>query len=345
MPTPQSTTVQYEPPVRHAASPASSGHGDESSQRLHRTVQFLAARWWVLALSGLVAGALMIGVGLATPHTYTSSASFVLQGGRTNSGISNLASQLGISVPAADPGQSPAFYAEVARSRAILAEVAADSICDPCEGAAAKKVPVSSALGIREPDSLRRADRTLRLLRRAVDAQAAQKTGIISVSVTTRSPIVAQQIATLLLSRALEFNLRTRQSQASAERRFTERRLQEVDTELRVAEQQLKYFRETNRFANSPELQLRESRLEREVLRHEEIRTALVRAYEQARIDEVRDTPTFALLDPPARPLDPNPRGLVARGLMAALLGMLLAAAMLYWRHRRSFELGGRDSQ
>jgi uncharacterized protein involved in exopolysaccharide biosynthesis len=283
----------------------------------------------VLLGAALIAG-LVVGVRtMMQPRTYTSVGTFVLQGGRSGANVAaGIASQFGFSLPTTDAAQSPALYVDVLRSRTVLSEVAHALYCDPCNRVG-PTTPLARLLGIAGPDTGLVSDKAIERLRQMVSGDANQRTGIVMFSATATSPVLAQQIAQNALDAVTRFNLRTRQSQAGAERRFTEARLQDVAGELQAAEQRLKYFRETNRIAISPELQLRENQLDREVRRYEDVYSALARSLEQSKIDELRDTPTVVVIDPPALPYTPNPRGTVFRALFAAIFGAALAAAVI----------------
>src|SRR2546428_650042 len=92
------------------------------------------------------------------------------------------------------------------------------------------------------------------------------------------------------------FNLERRQSRAAQEKRFVETRRTEARDELQVAEDRLKSFLERNRdYRNSPQLVFDQERLAREVALRQQLLTSLSQAYEQARIDEVRDTPVITV--------------------------------------------------
>jgi uncharacterized protein involved in exopolysaccharide biosynthesis len=54
--------------------------------------------------------------------------------------------------------------------------------------------------------------------------------------------------------------------------------------------------------------------------------SSLAQAFEQARIDEVRNTPVVTLVDPPNLPAEPDRRWLLAKVLLAALLGGIIGA-------------------
>ena len=160
------------------------------------------------------------------------------------------------------------------------------------------------------PPALKR-EAAIRRLGDDVQATTVQKTGVIDVAVTTRNPALSLQVSTRLIELLNQFNLESRQTQAGAERRFTEQRLGEVKGDLRAAEDQLQHFLQRNReYRNAPELNFQQERLQRQVQLQQQLYTTLSQSFEQAKIEEVRDTPVITVVEPPEAPVRPDPRGL-----------------------------------
>ena len=135
-------------------------------------------------------------------------------------------------------------------------------------------------------------------LRADLAADVATKTGVVHVSVTLRDPILAAGVNRRLLELINEFNLHTRQTQAGAERRFTEQRMAEVRTDMNEAERRLASFLKVNRdYQNAPDLRFQYDRLSREVNIQQQLFVSLAQAFEQAKIDEVRDTPVISVIE------------------------------------------------
>jgi uncharacterized protein involved in exopolysaccharide biosynthesis len=309
-------------PVRTA------GLGAEA--RLIVAFMLLVRRWRVLVASAFVAAVVVGGMQWRRPRTYTATATFVVQGGRTSPGLSGLASQFGFSLPGGGDGSpSAGVYVEMLRSRSVLGTVAHSEACDPCSGATIRR-PVMAFLGVTDADTARATAMAVRQLQTIVVGDMNPRTGIVTLSATTNSAALAQQVAQRALDELISFNLRTRRTQASGERRFGEQRLDEVAGELRAAEQRLQEFRESNRVIDlSPALQRREGQLVRDVQRFEDVYTGLGRSVEQAKIDEMRDMPSLLVLDPPARPFSANPRRALLKAVFAAIVGGTLAALIL----------------
>lgn len=282
--------------------------------------------------------ALIVGVlGLTRPRTYTATASFTPSSTPTSpSSITSLAEQFGVNVRSGSASQSPPFYGDLIRSRAILEPVADTSYATTPNGPARSladlfEVPATATPALRRDMSLVRLGEKL-----AVSVK--RETGVISFAVTTRWPQVSAAVARHILAQVDRFNLETRQSQAKAERRFVEQRLQEARAELRTLQDQRLSFVRQNRdatregFGVVTESGLTLQRLESDLRSHEQVVSSLAQAYEQARIDEVRDTPAITVVEEPEPPVRPDGRGLARSVGLALVLGFGLAVALAFGR-------------
>ena len=170
-----------------------------------------------------------------------------------------------------------------------------------------------------------RVEFALKRLRRLIGAVIDKRSGLLTIRVRSRDPVVAAGVANLLVARLQEFGIRSMAGNAGENRRFIEGRLTETRTELTRVESELEVFRQNNlRIGNSPHLQLELERHMRDVRVQEEIYLALTREYELARVEEHRDVPVINTLDTAAVPAQ---RQWPRRGLMAAL-GCVLGAGM-----------------
>jgi len=272
-----------------------------------------------LALAGAVLGVL---TGLVQKRTYSASAAFIPQSRRANSNLAGLAAQFGIAMPTGDASQSPAFFADLVTSPELLKPLLSARF-----GGADAKGSGRTLESWLEPRGSTEALRRENLLKRLADminATVAQKTGVVRVTVKAPDPVLAQQLDSALLDRVNVFNLEARQSQAGSERRFTEDRLAQVRVSLNVSEDRLRSFLESNRdYQQSPTLRFQEERLNREVLLQQQLYTTLAQAYEQAKIEEVRDTPVITVIERPAVPARPDSRKSILRAVIGIFLGLL----------------------
>lgn len=269
---------------------------------------------WVLG-----GGVSVLAFALVLPAKYTASASFMPQAADPNAGLRSLAGQFGLQVGGGLPSQSPDFYASLVESNVILSPIAADSFAAP-DGPASRKQALADLLDVKGDSPEKRAEAATEALRALVDGTVDKRTGVITVKVTTRWRPVSIGIGQRIIDGLNEFNLKTRQSQASAERRFAEGRVALAQGELRASENRLQQFLERNRqTTGSPQLTFERDRMQREVSLHQQVVVTLAQALEEARLREVRDTPVITIVQPASANLRPDPGG----RLMLVLLGML----------------------
>jgi len=299
----------------------------------------LAHRSMVFACSILLF-LVVVGVTLIRPRTYTTVASFTPQSERLPSNLAGIAAQFGVALPGGDAGGSPDFYIELLESRRILGETIKSRYTFPTDTGEVSGT-LMDILEIEGETEGEREETALRRFRGMVTAELDRPSSVVTVEVETYNPQLSARIAQRVLELLNRFNLETRQSQAAAERRFTERRLAEAKGELLEVENRLQAFLEINRdVGTSPLLRFRQERLEREVSIRQQVVSALAQNYEQARIDEVRDIPLITIVEAPEARALPDSRKLLLRGVLAlvagALLGSLLAFFMAFVRATRT---------
>lgn len=289
--------------------------------------QLLRFRRPILFL-GLCTAIVLVGLALLRPRTYTVVSAFIPQSRRSPAALSGLAAQFGLTLPGTETSLSPQFFESLLRTRELLDAVVTGSYRLPTNSEQAQG-SLLDFYRIKGGDSAVRLARAEARLQGQFTTTLYPKTGVVVLQVTTTSGEMAAQINRRFLDLLDKFNLESRQSQATAERRFTERRLGEVRAELREAEDRLQGFLQSNRgFRSSSELAFHEDRLRREVALRQQVYTTLSQAFEQARIEEVRDTPVITVVEQPKLPLLPDRRRLVAKAVLGGFLGVLLAASV-----------------
>jgi uncharacterized protein involved in exopolysaccharide biosynthesis len=245
----------------------------------------------------------------------------------SRSGLGSLAAQLGV-----DPGgnvDSPQFYSELLKVQDLLA-IVADAPTATGTGGEAK--PLWAVFGYSKLDSLRRTAMTARSLRGMLTVAADRRTGIVSFIVTHRDPKLGYSIASNLMNALRDFDVDRRRGRAAVERRFVETRVGELSTEARVAEDSLARFLAQNRaMGSSPQLEMQRERLLRVVQLRQSVLVSLSQALEQAKIEELRDTPLVTVLQEPAMPSIAVPR----KWIQWTLFGVIVAlVALVVWNER-----------
>jgi uncharacterized protein involved in exopolysaccharide biosynthesis len=257
--------------------------------------------------------AFAIGVGVLSvlfPRSYQAEGTFLPDLERSTaipSSLAGLASQFNLS-NLVGTGQRVDFYGDLVTSRTVL-----DSLADsplPTQDPSRTITPVAwfdySAL-----PAPRALSKTREKLKSRINVQVNQATGIVRIRFQSEDPVFGAAVVNRLISLVNDFNLVRYRSRARARREFTEERLDDASTELRDAEVRQADFAKRNRaIESSPELRLEADRLSRAVRVREQVFLQLTQSLEDARIEEVRDTPILTVVDgavPPTRPSFPQP--------------------------------------
>ena len=284
-------------------------------------------RWQIVRwmLFGAVAAGLTI---IVRPRTYVASASFFSQDTESSrSGLANLAGQIGISIPNGNQSLSPDFYVSLLKSRVVLLPIVRDTIT--VQELGGRRVTVLDLFKITGASPQEREEAGVAQLQRMVSVSVAKSTGIVQFSIATQWRSASLALVTALLDGVNAYNERTRQSQASSERKFVEGRLALAADELRDAENRLASFQKNNRdFGGSPDLTIGRERLQRDLALRQQVFTTLTQSYEEARIREVRDTPVITVFEPPFAPRIPARRGLVIGVLLGLIVGTLIGTIL-----------------
>jgi len=316
------------------------------------------SRWRAAVVVAVGVVALALGLTFVIPPSYRAESSFVTTDASielprglaelaTDPGLSGLASQLGVG-PSRDPSHSPAFYAQLLRSRELLTRLAISRFPDPRTSDPADSATLVQELGIRTDDSLRAIEIAVKRLRNKLRVTTDPTTSFVALRVNARWPTLAADVANRAMGLVSEFNKEQRLTRAQARRQFLESRVAATQDELRTAENALRAFFETNRqWRDSPGLTIEELRLRRQVETVSSLYLSLRQQYEAARIDEVNTTPVITVVDralPPRRPEWPR-RTLIAvtAALLGAVLGLLWAASrelLANWARRNPDDAG-----
>ena len=287
---------------------------DEVARSLQRRMRFSLA---LIAATGAVA----IGLGLLLPRWYTSGASLTVDTGPSlgaSAGMLGIASQLGI---ASVGGQSsPLFYGDLLQSRAVQDRMLTAPLPVGRNGSMTSLLALWGRSETPGPQNWAAARRKLSAhLSTSVNA----RTGVISFSVDGPSAVAAKLMADTALLALNEVIVSLRRQRATAERRFLEARWEAAGDSVRVHEGDLRAFYERNRIAQSPALQFEEARLRRDIDRLASVYAQLGTQLEQARIQEIRDTPAVGIIDPPIEPARKSAPHLSTLGIIGIMLGVV----------------------
>ena len=293
----------------------------------------LVNRWRALLSASLVAGVLA-GVAAWAFQGHRAESRFVPQAsGADLAALSGLAAQFGFSF-GGDGGESPDFYVALAQSSEILRSLAESEFEVPAdyETTDSLKGALMDILDVEGRDHDERLRESVDLLRERVRGGTSLKTGLVSISTVAPSPFLAEAMNRRLLELVEDFDRRRRQANARAEREFVQARLGEVEEDLRAAEDAVALFLEQNRrVEQAARLRTQLDRLERDVSLRQGLFSSLAQAFEQARLEEVRNTPVLTVVDRPEGSARPT-RSPVLFALLGAFLGGGAVAGMVVLR-------------
>ena len=327
---------EQQPAAPVVPGPMSWREGEVEAPTVLSVASVLLKHWKLVTGLPVLAAALAGLVSLIIPAEYRATTTFVPEAGseglRLPSGLAALASQFGISGPGGVT-TSPQLYADVLRSRTIREQVLKGRFADPGNRAPGDSATLLDILQTEGETEAERLENGREELEDRVSLAVNRRTNVVTVSVETRFPTLSADVANYFVYLINRFNFETRQSSAGALRRFMEERVSEAEVELLEAEEELKRFLEGNRqFEGSPELRFQYERLQRQVRIKEEVLATLRRQHEEARIQEVNDTPLITVIDRAAPPEEHSRPKRKLNVILAFLLGGLLAAFCAFGR-------------
>lgn len=296
----------------------------------------LIADWLVRQRRRLVLGTVagtVLGLGLAifSGAEYRAQSSFIPQTGEeTSSRIAGVAAQFGFSLPTSG-GPSIELFGRLLKSRELLTQVIVTRYSFTVEEGDTLDGDLIEIYRIEGDTPIERMNAALERMVQDVVVSVDLDASLVALQTIAPYQPLSEALNRRLLDLLDRFNRESRASQASAERQFIEGRLEEARAELGAAEARLAAFLEANRtYQSSPQLSFQAATLQRQVDLRQQVYGTLAQGYEQARMDEVRNTPVITVVDRPegsARRVGSPVWSAIFGGLMG--FGLTLAALLL----------------
>jgi len=175
----------------------------------------------------------------------------------------------------------------------------------------------------------RRLDIGSKILDKMMKVSINRENKITTLIIESDSPRLSAEIATTFVMELEQFIIKINTTKAAENTKFIESRLAETLSTLEKKELDLKNYRVSNkRIENSPERQLEQGILLRELKVQEEIYLTLKKEMEISKIEEVKSLPLIQILDQATVPTEkskPKRRIIMLSGLITSfLLGVLL---------------------
>lgn len=253
------------------------------------------------------------------------------QSASSDSRLAGLAAQFGVALPTSDEGESIDFYGELLSSREILTATIQQEYhfeIDP-ETHDSLSGNYIKLYDIDEDTPQKTLAKAVSHLTDRIAVQKDAASGVVTLQTRAKWPKLSELLNRRLIELISDFDLVKRQSAAQAERKFIEARLADTKTELEQQEAELMRFLEQNRtYTESPRLRFDADRLQSRVDLQRQVYTTLAQSYEQARINEVRNTPVLTLIDRPEGSVA-SERSLIISVLIGGVLGVMLAGLVI----------------
>lgn len=298
-------------------------------------LEIIARHLKVLILAPLAIAALAVVYVLVVGRTFRADSAFAPEApGGAMQRVAGLAAEFGVTLGGGDGAESVDFYAELVRSRSILEQVVMQHYAVPKHGLLAKGDSASGTLidvyqsGGKTPGQ--RLNAAIQRLSSSLTVRASPRSNIVHLSVVAPSRELAEAINANVLKAVSDFNVAKRQTRATSERTFVAERLRIAQAELQSAEAALEGFLQGNRrYEDSPQLVVEYGRLQRRVELRQQVANTLSQAFEQSRIEEVRNTPVITIVERPEGAAKPA-RTLRQAALIGGVLGGLATLAFVF---------------
>ena len=274
---------------------------------------------------------------LLTPPTYVSRTTILPAESENSSpfrGLAGASAQLmGFNLP--DGGDFSLLYKPVAESRRVITNVLKSNFNSTKYE---EKVPLLDILEIDAESIEERLDIGYRrFINGILEVEFDRDNRITRLYVGTLEPQLSADIAQSLVREIDKYGREYAMGKATENKVFIKERLVETLNLLENAEGDLKVFREKNkRIENSPDLQLEQGRLVREVRVQEEVYLTLKKELEIVKIKEVKSLPLIRILDEAVAPIiksKPNRRLIMVVAMfLALLLGVGVAVGVEYFQ-------------
>ncbi|HSQ43211.1 MAG TPA: GNVR domain-containing protein, partial [Fibrobacteraceae bacterium] len=161
-----------------------------------------------------------------------------------------------------------------------------------------------------------------------------------SLKVSSPDPMLSTEINRFLLNQLEIFGEQVRYESANHQRKFIQDQLRCFMADLSKSEAELLSFRQSNHFLNSPNLQMQEQRLLREVNINTEIVLEFRKQLELSRVEENRRSANLEIIQQPQEPLTkykPKRRQIALIGFVFGLmLGVFLTLTIESLHKNRS---------
>ncbi len=251
----------------------------------------------------------------------------------STSNFSGFASQLGINIPLTIGGKVPwdEIYPEIIKSSDLLISLLNNTYeTDKYGNISLEKILIKQH-NLSKYKAMNQKNRVIAKFREMIKISKDRTSPIVNINVQAFEPYFASNLAKDLILKSSLIQRELKTNRVRQKRLFIEERLNQVSTEMKNMEMELRRFRENNRnLSSSPSLQMKVQEMGREVDLQNSLYVTLKTQYEKAKIDEVGRDDMVQQIDGPSIPtnLTSPKRGLSIA--MAILFGLFSSFFTIY---------------
>jgi len=278
-----------------------------------------------VAVTAAVAAFLLAFLAWIRPARFESTLIVTPAASSTASKTAAVASQFGISLGSPDASRTPQFYAQLVLTDEVLLSVARKPVSHD-------STQVMSLLASGDTGVVAAAKAT-RFLQDELYVRADLEAGTLTVKLTSGDAKLSAAVVSGVLEQILFFDSSRRQSRSKLEREYLEKRFDEATKTLADRDSAVARFLLRNRsVSQSPSLQIVGERLQFERQAAAALVSLLEQNLQQARLDEVRDTPAITVVQAPQEAMVEQPRRLPVFFGLGAAFGAVLGVCLVLWR-------------
>jgi len=170
----------------------------------------------------------------------------------------------------------------------------------------------------------------LRYVGETISSRIDQQSGLMTISVSTRSPEMAAAVNRSAIRHLTERVREIRTRQTRERLAFVENRFAEVKSELAEAEETLADFLQSNQNPTTATLRFQRDRLQRQVSFKEQLYTELQGQLTQVRLELQRRQPVVTVVEEPVPPVEPASPNHPLNILISLVLGFLVGTGAAF---------------
>ena len=255
----------------------------------------------------------------------------------SSNGFSGVAAQLGINIPLSIGGIVPwdEIYPDIVKSSDLLKSILSENYITKKYGTISLMEILVSEHGLSKYSDSDQRNRALMELSKMIKISKDRMSPVVTLEVEAFEPFLVANLSNRLIEKSGQVQRQLKTNRVRKKRLFIEDRLEEVSTDLKKMEKELREFREYNRnVSSSPSLQMRVQEMGREIDLQNSLYVTLKSQHEKAKIDEVERDDMVQIIDGPSTPskLTSPRRGLSI--ILSLFFGIFLSIFILYFREK-----------